>query len=477
MKKLLKKLATIAAAIVAAFGAFSFHPLAAHAEDSPTAETTSVMEDLQADATFSKDAYPSKTIDQLKAADEELLQVIRIGESANAELYVYVYQPSDATKEIVASKILIGQTASDNVANVYPLKLISTDGVFDKYFVDGLNVLSSFEVRLYQITSIFRPFDASLDAETGNDNVNSNMAVPVGQTWYARNSTDGKIEYAHTIDKVITVTDEWHGEIMYSDGLSLLGIQPFTISHFIAFTTDRKIEELLKAEITYVPEQFDYVWEMPSNRYYGKGIKEMPRAYARLDADQTGGNDPNWLGHKYEWKRINTIEDFIALEGEALSSSALAELNKVSENSNGNGAFVLRFKETPYSVKTFTGSSFMGATFTQTSYETIRIKDVAIIKLTFRTNGDTYTLGVVDSMTTSDNNPDGNHGFWEGILLNIKDGFNDLQKAFRMISLLIGACLMVGLLGIAIYGIVTLINWIRESRKNSGGTDKGGGGG
>ena len=211
MKKIFKKLAVLAAAIVAAFGAFSA-PVTAFAEETAT-KTTSVMEDLQSDATFSKDAYPGKTVDELKAAGEELLQVIRIGESVNAELYIYIYQPSDETKEIEASKILIGQTASESAARVFPLTLVSSEGVFDKYRVDGLEVLA-LSVRHYQITSIYRPFDAALDAETGNDNVESQIAVRVAQTWYARGADEGKIEYAHTEDEVITITDEWHGEIM-----------------------------------------------------------------------------------------------------------------------------------------------------------------------------------------------------------------------------------------------------------------------
>lgn len=494
MKKLLKKLATIAAAIVAAFGAFSFNTLAAHAEDSAT-KTTSVMEDLQADATFSKDAYPSKTVDELKAAGEELLQVIRIGESVNAELYIYVYQPSDATKEIVASKILIGQTASENAARVYPLKLVSTEGVFDKYLVDGLTVLE-FPVRHYQITSIYRPFDAALDAETGNDNVNTNMAVPVAQTWYARNSADGKIEYAHTTDKVITITDEWHGSIRYYDGADFTA-PPFqwknyTDSHFVAFTTDREIQSLKSAEIFYTSQYVEYQKNLVGNKYfYNYWVQKTPVPnHIKITEKDVGSNDASQdsflLGtHKYEWNRIQLITDFLALEEGSLSDYAKGELQKVYDNSSGNGAFVLRFIETDFREET-SGPSY-GVDLGAMSWECseTRITDVAILKLTFVTDGISYTLGVVDSMTSSDNIPDGEYTKNDNMFASFKKGIKDIQKGLRLISLVSGCILLIGILAFGIYGITKPISLARMNKffKNNGGgsgkppIDKGGGSG
>lgn len=473
MIKLLKKLASIAAAIVAAFGVVAPVVASASAQESAT---SSVMEDLKLDATFNAEEYPEKTIEELKESGEEYLQVIRIAESVNDELYVYVYQPSDSTKEIEASMILLGQTTNESAARVYDLTLTSTDGVFDKYRVDGLEVLP-LEVRNYTITSIYRPFDATLDKETGNDNKDDYMAVPVAQTWYARNTADGGREYAHTTDEVVTVTAEWHGEILYSDAFHfpLLGVDvaPHTMSHFIAFTTDRKIDQLLKAEITFVQEQYNYAVELQTGNKYLLKQQEYPRETRTIEAGQTGGNNPNWTGHKYEWNRINTINDFLSSEGDALSSGAIAELNRITEESQGKGAFVLRFFEVPYKTSTFTNATAFGY-LTQTVYETVRIKQVALMKLTFRTDGREYVMGVVDSMSTSDGVPDGVHDAWEGLWLNLKAAFENLQKSLRKITVAIGAIMALALVGLATYGIVTLINWIRDGvhRRRGGKGDK-----
>ena len=463
MKKLLKKLASIAAAIVAAFGVVAPVVASASAQESAT---SSVMEDLKLDATFNPEEYPEKTIEELKESGEEVLQVIRIAESVNDELYVYVYQPSDSTKEIEASMILLGQTTNESAARVYDLTLTSTDGVFDKYRVDGLEVLP-LEVRNYTITSIYRPFDASLDKETGNDNKDDYMAVPVAQTWYARNTADGGREYAHTTDEVVTVTDEWHGSIRYSDGFKLLN-EPYTDSHFIAFTTDRLIENLLKVEITYMQQQYDYGYYYTTGKVVPFNVGTPYRSEVTLKAGQKGQNAADgWegTGHKYEWERIETIPDFIANES-SLTSEAKQNLLEVYENSAGNGAWVVRFLETRYTESNIWGSintsGGVGAAVVGRQYQTTRVSNVALIKMTFRTAGVTYTMGVVDSMTSSDNIPDGQHDLWEGLWLNLKAAFENLQKSLRKITVAIGAIMALALAGLATYGIVTLINWIRD---------------
>ena len=487
MKKLWRKLATLAAAVVAAFGAFSA-PVTAYAEESETV-ATSVMEDLQTDATFSADNYPAKTIAELKAAGEEYLQVIKIGESVNNELYVYVYQPTDAEKEIEAKKILIGQTVNESAASVYSLKLISTDGVFDKYLVDGLNVLASFDVRHYQITSLYRPFDTALDEEKENGGKDTYIAVPVAQTWYARNVDGGGIEYAHTYDEVITITDEWHGSIRYSDGITADGLnfmKAYTTSHVVAFTTNKKIEKLKSAEIYF--NEYDYEHHFcPScygnvvsgDLFAGTAVvddgylikKESSRIsqHKKVDDKQTGSNTANgWWAHTYTWNRILTAGAFVAQE-DSLSTSEIERLTEIASNSNGNGAFVLRFYETNYTYNP-DGGKYHSASGSRPHicyadlYKGTEIADVAILKLTFETDGVVYTMGVVDSMTTPDTIPDGEHGFWEGIELNFKEGFNDLERTLRLISLSIGAIVLMGAIALIVFWITRLVKWIRESK-------------
>ena len=237
MKNFLKKLASIAAAIVAAFSV-TMPGVVASAEEVQTT-STSVMQDLQSDATFNADDYPSKTIDELKADGEEILEVIRIAEGSMSELYLYVYNPSDETKEITATNVLMGRTEND-VPSVYSLKLISTEGVFDKYRIEDFKVLGSSSklTRNYNITSLYRSYDAELDAGELYGAEDTYMAVPVAQLWYAI-SIGKEVKYVCESTKVIRITEEIHETIRYSDGWHGFFEWENTDSHIVAFTTDR----------------------------------------------------------------------------------------------------------------------------------------------------------------------------------------------------------------------------------------------
>lgn len=475
MKKLLKKLATIAAAIVAAFGAFSFNTLAAQAEDSATETVmTSVLDDLQLDATFSAEAYPGKTIDQLKAAGEEYLQVIKVAESIDNELYVYIYQPSDATKEIVASKMLIGQTAGETAARVCPLKLVSSEGVFDKYLVEGIEVLP-LSLRHYQITSIYRPFDSALDDAAQNGGKDTYIAVPAAQTWYVRTTEDGRREYAHTFDEVITVTDEYHGYLLLWPQMRRM-----QQSFFLAFTTDRKIEKLRQVEITYEGKNVVFLLQFSGDREW-RTVGTFGPKYLKITEEDKGSNNASrwWFEKNYEWDRIGTVDSFLSDDNHELDSSTVEALNRVKSTASDNdtSAFVLRYLD--HDVYVNIDNKYNSASYA----ETFEITNVALLKMTFETEGITYTMGVVDSMTTPDTDPDGGGASkeWFG---GWKDAADEFERMMRLIGLAAGAVLLVALVALIIYGITKLITWARMNKffKNNGGgggpgTNNGGGSG
>ena len=75
----------------------------ASAAESPDIKYTSVLEDLQKDATFDINDYPY-------AAGDYSLQVIQIAESVNDKLFVYVYQPSAPSRLLEATTIRISTT-------------------------------------------------------------------------------------------------------------------------------------------------------------------------------------------------------------------------------------------------------------------------------------------------------------------------------------------------------------------------------
>ena len=461
LRSIKKYIAIIAAALVVAFSTL-FPTVGAVAEEKAG---TGVMNDLSS-ASFDPQEYPEKTVKELKAAGENLLQLIRIGEGVNDELYLYVYQPSDKEKEIEAVKVVIKQTADleQTTANVYDLTLVSTEGVFDKYLVKDLKVLSSLSLRYYAITSLMRKYDKELDADISSSGGEINhVPEAVAQIWYARTTESGAREYAYTQDKVVTITDKYHGFIRYPDGFSLLN-NPYTDSHFIAFTTNYKIDELYSAEVYYTALAYNY------REYYDGDIKvlkekDLNHPVKKIRAEETGSNSPNsWFSKKYKWNRIEKLVDFLTAEGPDMSGEAKESLGRIQENAGENGAFVLRFLETSYTRSIFTPP--MGGGPSIEEYETTKVSNVSILKLTFRTEGIPYTMGAIDTMVTPDDIPDGGRDdalslkeLWE----NLKAAFNDLQKTLKGITVAIGAIFGLGIVVGIVFGIIKLVELIQNS--------------
>ena len=149
-------------------------PVIAYADDSssgtdlssaPQIEYSNVLDDLKKDSSFDETKYPV-------VADNYTLSVITVAESENLQLFVYVYQPSYGSKTLVANSINIsvGTHTALSYKN-YSLNLLSQEGVFQKYEVFDLEVASD-SISCYEVSSIFRRFDPSiddeLDKETGN---------------------------------------------------------------------------------------------------------------------------------------------------------------------------------------------------------------------------------------------------------------------------------------------------------------------
>lgn len=135
-------------------------PLVARAE---SITYSGVMEDLKKDTSFNPGNYPTK-------ADDYSLQIIQLAESSDKELFVYVYQPSGKAKNFKASSINISTTINDSISYLnYKLELLNSNGVFYKYKVSGFTVKDE-NVRYYAISSIYRPFDESIDQQASGGN-------------------------------------------------------------------------------------------------------------------------------------------------------------------------------------------------------------------------------------------------------------------------------------------------------------------
>ena len=372
MKKILLLLLTV-------FLACPWGTVNAVAED--TGEYTSVMEDLQKDESFREKDYPS-------IGNNYTLQVIQLAESTAGEVFVYVYQPSNAVKDLTATSINISTAINDSLKYVnYPLAQISTYGVFDKYKVENLSMNADM-VRYYSISSIFRAYDEEIDEapSTNTENRTEEVAYEVGQEWHAC-TVNGEVTYSMITSEVVTVTNKVVGYIEYSEGFKLYIDR--CDSHFVAFKTDREIERLMEADVYYVTQSYSCST--------GLGLSGEPTIgeetdnYAYLTYTDVASNDADgWFGKKYSWNRIESVSTFIANEGEDLNLTT-GDIEDLAGMD-----WILRFAETDH-----TGYSGYGS---YTVFKTL-VSKVTILRLKFETDGKTYNLGVVDNKTTGDDEP------------------------------------------------------------------------
>ncbi len=335
---------------------------------------TDVLDDLSVDGSFNIEQYPS-------VPDNHALHVIQVAESNADELFVYVYQPGGD----VATSINISTSINDSLSyKNYKLTLLNARGALAKYRVQDFVVLPD-ALRYYDISSIYRRYDAAIDDPADNDNTINEVAYEVARR-YTASTVAGSVSYTCLQTEVITITDKWCGFLRYDNGFHLS--YSACDSWFIAFDTDRRIDKLMEADVYYVSQSYAWQHALGSKPYeqYGDPVDN----YASLTYEDEAGNPADgWFAKKYTWKRIESAADFINKED--LTDDAKAALS--------GKKWVLRFAETSYTL--------YGSINATTEYST-KISEVTILRLKFETNGITYNLGVVDNKQTADDVPDNN---------------------------------------------------------------------
>lgn len=378
-------------------GAQSFSAVAAESENEKTA--SGVLEDLSKDASFNAANYPSN-------AKNYSLSVIQLAESADKELFVYVYQPSG--DKVKASSVNISTTINDNISyHNYKLELLNFDGTLFKYKVTGFEVKTD-PVRYYVISNIYRPFDESIgDKKSGNNTINEvNYAV---NKQYCFGEINGK-PYVNCIDiETIVVTDKFVGFVRYPDGWKFFMGVGACDSHFVAFNTDKKIDKLFEADVYYTTQKASYDFfteDSPFNIKFGDS-KTDNYAYLKYTdkVEHTGGG---FFAGTYKWDRIQSVDDFVKTEdrttvyyGAVLNSKVSSKLTDEALNDLKGKKWVLRFTETSYDKSPRSG---MGAA-TYYHAETTMVGNVTILRLKFETDGITYNLGVIDNKQTGSTEP------------------------------------------------------------------------
>lgn len=394
MKALHEKLKRIALAVVLTLlTVFSFLLPAVKTASAAETETvySEVVDDLIKNGNFDTSLYPNDPLDMS-------MQLIQVAESSDKELFLYVYQPSDSVKELVATSVNLSATTDDTLdSHLYSLTLVSTVGVFDKYVVDDLVVPDSV-VRYYKISSILRPWDASIDPALDNDNTISEVSYDIGKKFTAFNIGED-VFYSCEDFETIRVTGKYVGFLRYYDERKRPnGFYDDLDSFFVGFSTERKVENLLSAKITAEIYTVTEKWHYYASVAVGQGSsisepKEQEFTVVRGEEDDF--KTSAWFyDETYVWDQIQTKEEFYSQDG--------ADFSNVLKAESVNIDWVLRFYNAPIKVDE---DIFLG--FGKKTITTFHVSDVSILELTFKSDGEIFVVGVVDNVQTGGNKPAG----------------------------------------------------------------------
>lgn len=397
---------------------------------------TDVMEDLEKDKNFDKNEYE-------RDFSADSFKFITIGESDAKEVFVYLFQGYNASLLSPIPAVSIRISTSEDLNNPtpkdYTLTLLSHSDGFMKYKVNGLTVKNS-KIRYYQIIQVERAFNSLIDNSSGvipmsATSTSGTVAYAVNQNWKAETQSDGTVLYSWTYFETITITDRFDGSILYpiDRGFWLWDADTNVTSHFVAFSTDRKMDSIVDADITFY--SVEYVRDLLLDRLI---YLEETRTFHELtlrDIDSVSYEEAGIFGRIYSWKRIQTVSEFLEQEEKYLTTDAY---NSIKEKS-----FVFRFCESEYTefLEQINGSE---------------VSEVTILRIKFICDGAVYNMGVVNNRVTPDLVPDGSHD--ED---NIFDGLGDdasqwLKELWEKIEKFLSLVLVVLLLGI----IVCFCPWI-----------------
>ncbi len=351
---------------------------------------SNVLDDLKKDDNFKESYYPEKSNDYG-------LQIIQLAESTGKELFIYVYQPSGQAKNLSASSINISTSKNDEINfKNYKLKLCNSSGVFFKYAVMNFEVLSE-ETRYYAISSIYRPFDETIDKQADHDNKVTEVNFEVGKQ-YCFSTINGKPYVAVVEIETITITDKFVGLVRYSDGYKFYPGKGACDSHFVAFNTDKRIEKLLEADVYYTAQSY-------SKKKFGN--KSDKYAYLKY-TDKVEHNGGGLFAGTYKWDRIETVEQFLKENDltQNVYSGAIIDVtlaNKITDEGKQalkGKKWLLRFTETAYTKAVLPGT--FGSVYEE---DLTLVGDVTILRLKFETDGITYNLGTIDNKQTGSGKP------------------------------------------------------------------------
>lgn len=355
-----------------------------------TVTYTNVLDDLKKDPDFDENDFPANAVDHS-------LEVIQIAETVDKELLIYVYNPCANSKNLTAREIVFSSSLDNEKENYisYKMSLVNSNGVFSKYVVKDY-LVSSEASRYYEILSLLRDYDETLDKADGVDS-DDLIACEVSQRWTVTTEGDN-VNYSLKEIEVVIVNSLYVGYIRYSNGFSLFGNNKCD-SHFFAFDTDRDLGTLLEIDCEF--DLYHYHYSQYGNYAVPITYEETTPKKVTSKYDEYGTNSPGLFAKQYSWKRISTSEEFI----EAVNSDGI-ELTEEAKLGISNGQWVISFYETTYNDKFILGNDSLG-TSTQIETDYYRVTNVLPVRFKFVVDGVVYDLGVVSDKMTGNLTPDG----------------------------------------------------------------------
>lgn len=385
---------------------------------------SNVLDDLQKDPTFDAATYPDNP-------EDVSVKLIQIAESDGGQLFLYVYQPSNDTIDLKCTSVSISVGFSSNGQGLspqfYDLILVSTEGVFDKYLVNGF-ILPDEAERYYNIVQILREFNAAVDPESDKTEYKDTVckSYAVGQQWCAYTLNDKLVYEMNTfntikLDIVCSATVRVKERITFNN---LFGVSSASDIHIVAFKCDEYvIKHIYDAYVEFlrIPYSHFIPTQAGMEEIYTENFDNAePDDITLTDSSRTEIVGTGLGGKNVSWGRILKKEDFV---------------NKVLENDGkfkdgaldalGEAEWVFSYEETPVS------SSSEGNWYVTEGYVT----QGNILRIHFMDIHDNiYDLGVVsDTFKTS--------GTLAGIDSDFDDFLKDIENIFYKILALI--CIIV----------------------------------
>ena len=440
-KRQLNKTLLCLISVILLLSSFLFTGVSVVSAASSASKYSDVLADLLTDETFDPLAYPLNEQDNT-------LQVIQIAESSENELFVYVYQPSGASKDYRASSINISTTIGNNFMPVnYRLEYLNSNGVFYKYRVVDFTVLPD-NLRHYSIISIFRPWVEGVDEPASEGQTISEVPFEVGKLYTAK-TVNGVVSYTCQTTETIEVVSKVVGFIRYDNGFTFYN--QACDSHYVAFSTDRPMNKLMEATVEFWYQDVTYHINLTGTHRYSESKPYYKTV--NLSDIETGSNSAHgWFAPHYEWQRIESVSDFKA----GLLKDDI-KLTDEAENALNGKQWVLRFYESDYQL----------IQSMQIWEEVQEVNDVTILRLKFETNGTVYNLGVVDNKQTGDSEQDNVKPEWWEPLLNYM--WKIVVGLLTVIAIIVGLPWLIFLLVKCVQLIFNSSNETKTTKKTGGG--------